>query len=208
MEFIINYFAFILTVTMMTIIPGPDTILVLTKTVTNGRKDALICVGGIFLGLSIHSALSILGLSLIIINSASLFMAIKVAGALYLCYLGIVSFKNSKKSFIKEANEGTSSISLKRSFLQGLFTNLLNPKVILIFLALFPQFIDKNANSATPFLILCGTFFAIGFSWHMLVILLSSKLKEKLHSPKYSAILNIICGIIFILLAINCLCNI
>ena len=103
--------------------------------------------------------LAAFGLSVILMTSALLFNIVKIAGAAYLIYLGIMALK-SKSSI--NINEDNASYSFFAVFRQGFFTNLLNPKVALFFLALLPQFVKSNVSSPVPFLILGLTFIFIG----------------------------------------------
>ena len=144
---ITNYYGFILAVIMLSLTPGADTVFILTKSIAGGYRQGIASVAGIVCGLFVHTTLAAFGLSVILMTSALLFNIVKIAGAAYLIYLGIMALKS--KSSININKENASSFFLV--FRQGLFTNLLNPKVALFFLALLPQFVKSNAESPVPF---------------------------------------------------------
>ncbi|MDY5049924.1 MAG: LysE family translocator, partial [Candidatus Mucispirillum faecigallinarum] len=162
MENITNYYGFILSVILLSITPGADTVFILTKSIAGGYKQGLASVAGIVCGLFVHTSLAAFGLSVILMTSAVLFNIVKIAGAAYLIYLGIMALKS--KSKINLENKGE-IVPFFTTFRQGFFTNILNPKVALFFLALLPQFVKSNAESAVPFLILGLTFIFIGSLW-------------------------------------------
>lgn len=198
---ITNYYGFILAVIMLSLTPGADTVFILTKSIAGGYRQGIASVAGIVCGLFVHTTLAAFGLSVILMTSALLFNIVKIAGAAYLIYLGIMALKS--KSSININKENASSFFLV--FRQGLFTNLLNPKVALFFLALLPQFVKSNAESPVPFLILGFTFIFIGSLWSLFLVWASARISNTLRQSKFSYYLNKIAGIIFITLGLNIL---
>ena len=199
---ITNYYGFILAVIMLSLTPGADTVFILTQSIAGGYRQGFASVAGIVCGLFVHTALAALGLSVILMTSALLFNIVKIAGAAYLIDLGIMALK-SKSSI--NINAEKSSLSFFAVFRQGLFTNLLNPKVALFFLALLPQFVKSNAESAVPFLILGLTFIFIGSLWSLFLVWASAAMSKTLRQSKFSYYLNKIAGVIFITLGLNIL---
>ena len=198
---ITNYYGFILAVIMLSLTPGADTVLILTKSIAGGYRQGIASVAGIVCGLFVHTTLAAFGLSVILMTSALLFNIVKIAGAAYLIYLGIMALKS--KSSININKENASSFFLV--FRQGLFTNLLNPKVALFFLALLPQFVKSNAESPVPFLILGFTFIFIGSLWSLFLVWASARISNTLRQSKFSYYLNKAAGVIFIALGLNIL---
>ena len=140
------------------IAPGPDNILVLTRGVTQGRGAALVSAAGASLGLVVHSIFAAVGLSALLAQSAVAFSVIKYVGAAYLIYLGIKVFLN-REGFAM-SSEAT-PVGLKSVFVQGVASNVLNPKVALFFLAFLPQFADPTVDSAAVQLLALGLTFAL-----------------------------------------------
>ncbi len=202
MENITNYYGFILSVILLSITPGADTVFILTKSIAGGYKQGLASVAGIVCGLFVHTSLAAFGLSVILMTSALLFNIVKIAGAAYLIYLGIMALKS--KSNIKLEDKGD-VVPFFTTFRQGFFTNILNPKVALFFLALLPQFVKSNAESAVPFLILGLTFIFIGSLWSLFLVWASARMSQALRQSKFSFYLNKAAGIIFIALGLNIL---
>lgn len=140
-------------------VPGPDTIFVLTRGISGGRKVALASAAGVCVGLCLHTVFAAVGLSAILRESALAFSVVKYAGACYLVYLGVKTFL-SKESLDLSGKTGPTN-SLSTFFLQGVASDLLNPKVALFFLAYLPQFVDPTAGNAAPQLLVLGFVFAL-----------------------------------------------
>jgi len=187
--------AFSLVALLLVISPGPNGVLILKTLSKNPKSNALINLMGIFCATFVHGALSIFGLSAIVLQSAELFMIIKLLGAAYLFYIGIKalysSFK-SKRQNILQQNEMEQEVELlkgknlkpklqKRHFLncfnEGFLTQLLNPKVSMFYLAAFPQFIGfDNEHISTAFLFVAIHAVLIVW-WFTSLIFLVDKLK-------------------------------
>jgi len=152
---------------ILTLTPGADTALVVRSTLARGRKAALFTVLGISAGLLIHSIASALGLSLILSQSAAAFDFIRFAGALYLCWLGFQSLRTAltgkgQGAFVpaQVRTEGTWI-----AFSEGLFTNLLNPKVVLFYLTFLPQFISPEGSALRQSVFLGLIHIVMGLVW-------------------------------------------
>lgn len=200
---IINYNLFIISAILLNLTPGADTLFILGCGMANGRKAGMVSALGISTGCMVHTVMAALGLSVILAKSALAFNIIKFLGAGYLIYLGIRSLISRDNLFAREgANEAQ---SLKKSFLQGITTNVLNPKVALFYLAFLPQFIDPgNPYGALPFLLLGFTFIATGTIWGITLAVFSSQMAAKLN-PEGSNILQKISGLVFVGLGLNLL---
>ncbi|NNL83200.1 MAG: LysE family translocator, partial [Winogradskyella sp.] len=131
--------SFVFATAALAISPGPDNIYVLTQSVTNGKKFGLATTAGLITGCIIHTTLLAFGVSALIKENESIFLIIKILGAAYLLYLAYQVYKLDAK--IQFSAEGVPQKSLKALFVQGFIMNVLNPKVTLFFLALFPGFL-------------------------------------------------------------------
>jgi threonine/homoserine/homoserine lactone efflux protein len=143
---------------LLLVIPGPAVLYIVTRSVTQGPKAGLVSVLGIHLGTLVHIAAAIAGLSALIAASATAFTIVKLAGAGYLIYLGIMAFRSSGKP---EHLSGLEPRSTRRIFWQGAMVNILNPKTALFFLAFVPQFIDPTRGSPALQLALLGGLFIL-----------------------------------------------
>ena len=155
--------AFVAAATVLVVSPGPDTLLILRYTMAAGPKAGLATVAGIQLGLVVHTAAAVVGLSLLIVTFPVLFRAVAVAGALYLGWLGLQSLRAGTVSL---QGQGRGSVGAAKAYRDGMMTNLLNPKVILLFLALMPNFVDlAHASAAAQLATLGATLIGVNTLW-------------------------------------------
>lgn len=147
--------------------PGPDTMLILRYALTSGRSVGFAAVAGVQLGLFVHTALAIAGVSALIASSPSAFRGLALAGALYLGWLGMRGFFGGDGARIG-AGEGGTAWQASRA---ALLCNVLNPKVIVLFLALYPNFLrlergDVALQTATLSVVLV----AINTGWQTALV--------------------------------------
>ncbi|WP_038319820.1 LysE family translocator [Kingella kingae] len=198
MNEIINFAGFVIASIVLTLTPGNDTIYIITRTISQGCGAGLASLAGITLGLLIHITAVSLGLAQIIAHSPTLFNLIQYGGAAYLVYLGIQMWRSPPLDFQSSLQPKIQPIKLIQ---QGLITNLLNPKILIFFLTLLPQFVQPHASSSA-FFILGLTFLAISTTWSIILVVLAEQLGKWLrHKPSISQIMNRISGTIFMLLA-------
>ncbi|MCW9132788.1 LysE family translocator [Bacillus paramycoides] len=193
---IINYEVFLLTGILLNLIPGADTMYIVGRSISQGRKAGVYSVFGIITGSLVHTLLVAFGLSIILTKSIVLFNTIKVIGVIYLVYLGIkMILDKTNVAFQASSNK----LNIRKIYLQGLLTSLTNPKVSLFFIAFLPQFIDTKASGPMPFIILGLTFTVTGLLWCLFVTYFSSYVTKKLRgNQKVGMILNKVTGMIFI----------
>jgi threonine/homoserine/homoserine lactone efflux protein len=155
--------AFVGIAALLTILPGADMALVAKVTLQDGRRAAFFTSLGISSGLPLHATASALGLSIILSTSATAFTVVKVAGALYLAYLGVRTIRHAGRA-IEVATAGRVR-SERAAFAQGFLTNVLNPKVALFYLTVLPQFIGPGDAVLAKSLLLAGIHVALGLVW-------------------------------------------
>ncbi|MCY9549119.1 LysE family translocator [Lysinibacillus xylanilyticus] len=200
---IINYEMFLLTGILLNLIPGADTMYIVGRSISQGRRAGIYSVFGIITGSLVHTLLVSFGLSIVLTKSIVLFNTIKIIGVIYLVYLGIkMILDKSNIDFEPSSNK----LNLRKIYIQGLLTSLTNPKVSLFFIAFLPQFIDVKASGPIAFLILGLTFTATGLLWCLFVAYFSSYVTKKLRgNQKVGMNLNKITGLIFIGMGIKLL---
>ena len=160
---------------MLNITPGNDMLYVATRSASQGVKAGIVSSLGIAGGCNVHLLAAVIGLSAIIANSAVAFDIIKYVGATYLVYLGIRSFLSKQNKF--NLNDKIEKKPLSKLFWQGVFTNVLNPKVVLFFLAFLPQFIHPEKGNAALQILLLGLWFNFsGTIVNIIVAMLFGKL--------------------------------
>ena len=201
-----NYLGFIIAGLVLNLTPGADTMYILTRSITQGRRAGIYSVLGITSGGLVHTTFAAFGLSIILAKSAFAFNLIKYLGVAYLVYLGIKMLIERNNLFDNKSQK-MDTTNLFKIYRQGLYTNVLNPKVALFFLSLLPQFINPQyANGAVPFLILGVTFCITGTIWCLILAYSASFITNTLRqNDKIGKILQKVSGSIFILLGIKIL---
>ena len=199
MNAISNYWLFLLSGIILNITPGSDTIYILSRSIAQGKKAGVLSVLGISTGSLVHTVLVTTGISLILSKSLLAFSIIKYCGAAYLLYIGIRTILK-KESIIEIDKKTKASTTNRKIYVQGILTNILNPKVILFFLTFLPQFIIPEKGNAQIGLLLLGiTFICTGTLWCLLLVYFSSFFTEKARKNlKISQILNKASGVVFI----------
>lgn len=163
------FWAYLIAISLLTITPGVDTLLVMRNTGRGGLKDGCVTSVGICSGLFIHATLSALGISILLVETAWAFSALKWAGACYLVWLGIASLRQAwarKDSLPADQPEVVKQrVSAAVSFREGVLSNVLNPKTALFYMALLPQFVDPAGNAFQQSLVLASVHFLLAMLW-------------------------------------------
>ncbi len=144
--------------------------------------------------------LSMLGLGTVLASSELLFSALKWLGAGYLAYLGVISLL-SKQSNIAVPNASPPEVETKALFVRGLLVGASNPKALLFFGALFPQFIDPSAPQVNQFLILGVTFIFFELFWLSIYAITAARARQWLQKPRRAKLFNRVTGVVFLLAA-------
>lgn len=155
-----TFFYFLTASILLTLAPGPDILYLLTKSLSSGAKAGIFLAAGLVSGIAFHTFLVMVGVAAVIQNSPLAQLVLKVFGASYLLFLAFNAFKAARagaKISIKKAGAGSSLGELYR---RGVLMNVLNPKVLLFFLAFLPQFVDLSAENASLQIALLGVTFA------------------------------------------------
>lgn len=138
---------------VLAVTPGPGIFYVLGRTLHGGRREGVLSAIGTFVGGSFHALGAALGLSVILMTSATAFEIVRYAGASYLIYLGISMIRN-RQAKLAASDQGGKS---QRNFLQGVATEVLNPKTALFFLSFIPQFVSPAIGHMTLQFLILGT---------------------------------------------------
>jgi threonine/homoserine/homoserine lactone efflux protein len=174
---------FISAVALLAISPGPDNIFVLMQSVVHGKKYGLATVAGLMTGCIVHTTLVAFGVSVIIKENESLFLAIKIAGAAYLLFLAYKVLRSS--GHIAMDGNAVQKKSSAQLFRVGFLMNVLNPKVTIFFLALFPGFLFSDSLSEViQFYVLGGLFILTSFIIFSSIALLGGSISEQIQQNK------------------------
>src|SRR4051812_49386 len=160
--------AFTVAATIVTLAPGPDMALVARRAITDGWRRASVTSAGIVTGLLVHATASAIGISAILVRSATAFTVLKIVGACYLVLLGLLSFRAASRTRRDRDDLVTpepTRRSARTSFGQGFLNNVLNPKPALFYLAFLPQFIRPGDPVVLMTAILVAIDIAMGIVW-------------------------------------------
>lgn len=178
--------------------PGPDFFLILRHTLVYGRRIGYATLAGNRISLCLHISLAIFGLSAILKTIPILFTLVRFSGALYLIYLGIKNLTSKREhKKIPTTESQPSAITLFQAFNRGFLNNILNPKVSLFFLSIFPQVVSSENLSNSPLSI--GLYFFIGNTlwWIPLIAILGfSKLRALI--LRFQKLIDLLFGILFV----------
>ena len=198
-----NFEMFLFASLILNMIPGSDTLYVLSRSVAQGRNVGIASVFGVSAGAFVHTLMAAIGLSAIITASATAFMVIKLVGAAYLVYLGLKLFF-SQRVGITTATERSQS-GFIQAFKQGMLTNVLNPKVAMFFLAFLPQFVSPNVESGLlSFLVLGLTFVVTSTLWGLGLATFAASISQTLReTPRYLNYVNKVSGGVLVALGLR-----
>lgn len=195
---------FIISCITLNLIPGVDTIYIISRSISEGIKAGIISALGISTGAIFHILATALGLSALIFSFSYAFTIIKVIGAVYLIYLGISVLLKHKNSLHVKSFKNKEESDYK-IYKQAVLTNVLNPKVALFFMALLPQFVSVDAeNKIFSFLFLGSIFLCTSTIWCLIIAIFASKVGMKFQSSERSSrIMSKLTGVVFILLGLK-----
>ena len=164
--------------------PGPDNFFVLTFSAKYGRTLGVLTVLGLVSGCFIHTSLVAFGVSALIFNNSLLLSILKYIGAIYLLFVAIKVYKSDNK--IKDFKDPKYEVNKLKVFINGLLMNILNPKVLIFFLAFFPTFIFSDSISPViQFYILGGIFMLITFIVFSSIAFFSSLIYKNFKKYKF-----------------------
>lgn len=194
---------FIISGLLLNIMPGPDSLLIMARSATQGWRAGSAAALGIGAGTMVHVTAAALGMSAILATSATAFMVVKYIGAAYIIYMAIGLLRSKPRD--TAAAVAVPPLPYRKIFAQGFLTNVLNPKVAIFFLAFVPQFIDADApHKAVAFLILGSIFNLNGMLWCHALALFTAHASARIKvSPLVSLWLNRVTGGLFIWLGIK-----
>ncbi len=196
--FFSNLLLFASIIVVLALTPGPDVIYITTRAMAQGRRAALLSTMGICIGYLVYTMLAALGLSAVLQSSAIAFDIVRYTGAIYLVYLGIRALLSKYRGPLTQG--AVSALPARRILYQGILTSMLNPKGILVFAALLPQFVNPYLGGVP----LQTTAFGLTFTLICLCIYgeyayLSGRLGEKLATqPRFASVLSFLTGSVLI----------
>jgi len=193
---------FLITVLVLLVTPGPDTMFIIATSLNQGRKHGVSGAIGVALSMINHSLLAAIGVAALVATHISFFYAIKYAGLAYLLYLAFRSFRENN---VVSEKGPVKNITCFANFRRGFLTNLLNPKAILFFSAFLTQFVYPSAGGVFQQFIVMGIIIGImGFLYMSLLALTAATLGTAMTgSERGGKVLSRLMGGVFLLLALK-----
>jgi threonine/homoserine/homoserine lactone efflux protein len=179
------------------VVPGPAVLYIVAQSIDGGRTAGLLSALGVAVGGLVHATAAAIGLSALLLSSATAFTVVKLAGAAYLIGLGLYTLLVRKEDAAEAVRRER---RLRRSFVQGVVVNVLNPKTALFFIAFLPQFVDRDAGSVAAQLLVLGLVF-VGLAvvsdsvWALAAGTAASRLRA---SPRFLAARRYVSGSVFV----------
>jgi threonine/homoserine/homoserine lactone efflux protein len=205
---VIHVTVFIGAILALSALPGPDMMYFVGRSMTYGRKAGAISVLGSTSAMLVHTLVVAMGLSALLSAVPAAYTIIRIAGAGYLIYLGIETILAARLlGEVPAARQGQLPVSLRRFYVQGFTTGLLNPKTTLFFAALLPQFVDSaSRHLVMPYLLLGAMVALIGGLCDVSIAMLSAMLARRmLTNPRRDAWTKRLCGGLYVGLGLNLL---
>lgn len=191
--------AFAVAAVALVISPGPDTLLILRYGLSGGQRAGFAAVAGVQLGLLVHTALAVAGISVLIASSPVLFKGLALAGAGYLAWLGIQGLRSTRGIVVGDRPRPVGTAKACRD---AVVTNVLNPKVILLFLALFPNFLVLGRSDVTAQLwTLSAVLILINVLWQLPLVWATKLVRRWLGDERVQRAISRISGAILLLFA-------
>jgi len=199
-----SYLLFVFASILLCIVPGPDMIFLLSRTLAQGKKAGIVAAIGINVGAYLHLFAAVLGISAVLASSAYAFTVIKWLGACYLIFIGIKILLSRQGSVMIDGNTIREQ-NYRQIFWQGFLSDALNPKVAIFFLAFLPQFVKPDSGHRTLQILFLGiTVNVIAILINLVLVYFSSVLTKRLRErTAISKWLNKIMGSVFILLGLR-----
>jgi threonine/homoserine/homoserine lactone efflux protein len=197
---------YLLACVVLVLTPGPDMAFVLGQTLSGGARRGWAATCGVFTGAAVHILAAAAGVAALVAAHPALFTALRVAGALYLLWLGFHAIRAALRGEGGLGDGGTPSVSLAAAYRQGFLTNLLNPKVGLFFLAFVPLFVDPARSPAWVQMLILGPLLpAISIPFFGVLIAGASRIADRLRASSAGRWLDGAAGTLFLGLGIRLL---
>ncbi|MCI0511473.1 threonine/homoserine/homoserine lactone efflux protein [Chromohalobacter marismortui] len=201
-----QFWSFLVAITLLTLTPGVDTLLVIRNTSRGGVRDGVLTSLAICSGLFVHATVSALGISLILLQSAWAFNVLKLLGAGYLIWLGVRSLASARRGgSLPMADMGVHKerVSVWIPLREGFLSNVLNPKTVVFYMAFLPQFIAPGDPALVKSLWLAGIHFVIANLWQIGIVLMVGSAARWLAKRWVSRMLEGATGTVLVLFGIK-----
>lgn len=192
--------SFALVVSLLVISPGPNGLLIAKTVATNGKAAGFANVLGFVTAFYMQGTLVVFGLAVLLVQSASLFMAVKIAGAAYLCWIGFKALRDAwqnKKAPVADVGKKAKT-NLIYAYFEGLLTNVLNPKTSMFYVAIFPQFLPIEQLTAANVYTLVTAHAVLNALWFCGMVIVLARLSRFTKSDRMQRWIKGLTGVVFI----------
>ena len=187
---------------LLVVSPGPNGVLIAKTVPTSGRLAGFANVAGFVSAFHLHGALSFFGISLLLVQSAQLFLLVKMLGAAYLCWIGVRALMDAWRGEAVQPQLGVAPAARRRTFAaafaEGFATNALNPKVSMFYLAAFPQFLAASEASAANTFLLVFIHSMLNLVWFATLILVFSPISAVARGGAVQRWIKGVTGVVFL----------
>ena len=196
---------FTLVTSLLVMSPGPNGVLIAKTVPMSGRAAGFANVAGFVTAFYLHGTLSILGISVILVQSAQAFFIVKMLGAAYLCWVGIKALRDAWRGVktVADTSPAQRKRTLAKAYGEGFLTNALNPKVSIFYLAAFPQFVPVGAGSVSAAFTLVCVHALINAVWFTAMVLLLARLTGAVRNGRFQRALKAVTGTVFVAFGIK-----
>ena len=167
-----SYGVYLLVVVVLVLAPGPDTFVLLRSALTGGRRAGLLSAAGVFSGNAAQGAAAAFGLGVLISSSHTLFTVVRWAGVGYLCVLAVQALLAARRGEYPALDGVPDRRGAGRAFARGVLSNVTNPKVLILYLSVLPQFLVPGVTGTGDALLLALTVAVLGVIWQVGLVLL------------------------------------
>ena len=197
----------LIAVTLLTLTPGLDTMLIIRNSARGGWIDGAVSSLGICSGLFVHATVSALGISIILLQTAWAFSALKFAGAAYLIWLGLCSWKRAvggrHNIFAVSITAKQDNFRFVRSLREGFLSNVLNPKPVIFYMAFLPQFINPSEPPLFQSLLVAGIHFSVAMFYQCVLAAMVNKARKWLQRPLVNRVFDSCTGSILMFIGLK-----
>lgn len=181
--------------------PGPNGVLIAKTVPTSGRAAGFANIGGFVAAFFVHGTFAIFGLSVLLLQSANLFTAVKFAGAAYLVWIGGKALRDAWRGLpgaLADVAPARRRRTLLKAFGEGFLTNALNPKVAMFYVAAFPQFVPHDGVSPPAAYLLVAVHAALNVAWFGPIVLLFGRLSTVARNARMQRAVKALTGMVFV----------
>lgn len=197
----------LIAVTLLTLTPGVDTLLIIRNSARGGWLDGAVSSLGICSGLFVHATVSALGISILLLHTAWAFSALKFAGAAYLIWLGLCSWKRAvgRQHSLFRGNVAAKQdiFRFSRSLREGFLSNVLNPKTVIFYMAFLPQFINPAEPALFQSLMVAGIHFAVAMLYQCVLAAMVDRAGKWLKRPMVNRVFDTCTGSILLFIGLR-----